>query len=209
MVSKLGRTPPRYSPNPMQVNEHKTFRLKIKTPRDGLLLFRYLMTAFYHNGKKWTRPEDEASFYLVGMYFEELRNPGFYQKHELDFLKVSTLARVVLARSQGVLPPHLRAQENLILRQRVLLNPRAFRGLEHRFKGGFLHVENRQLKTRQCPEPRRIGVGYRDKGTAQNSATDASPGWKEVAVSSKNRNEHAFWLWSSGGTRWFDRVNVF
>lgn len=208
MVSKLGRTPPRYSPNPMQVNEHKSFRLKIRNPSEGLLLFRYLMTKFYRCGQKWTCSQDEASFYLVGLYFEELRNPGFYSKHELDFLKVCSLARVVLARSQGELPEHLRQQEILLLRQRVLLNPRGFLGLELRFKGGFLRSTNRQLR-RPCPEPRRIGVGYRDKGTAQNSATDASPGWQEVAVSRQNRNEIAFGLPSSSVVRWFDRVRVF
>lgn len=208
MVSKLGRTPPRYSPNPMQVNEHCSFRLKIKNPSEGLLLFRYLMTKFYRDGKKWTRSQDEASFYLVGLYFEELRNPGFYSKHELDFLKVCTLARVVLARCQGDLPAHLKQQENLMLRQRVLLNPRGFLGLEPRFKGGFLRSTNRQLR-RPSPEPRRIGVGYRDKGTAQNSATDASPGWKEVAVSRQNRHELAFGLPLSEVTRWYDRVRVF
>lgn len=184
--SKLGRTPPRYSPNPMQVSEHKTFRLKIGSAKEALLYIRYLMTTFYHNGKEWPSQQEEVSFILAGEYFTGYRNPAFYSKHELDFLKVQSLARVVRARSSGELPRHLEAAEALLLRQKVLLVPRVFRSLKQRFEGGFLHVSNRQLR-RPCPEPRRIGVGYRDKGTAQNPPTDASPGWKEVAVSRLNR----------------------
>ena len=144
------------------------------------------MTAFYHNGQRWSSELERNSFFLAGEYFTYYRNPGFYRKRELNFLKVRSLARVIREKERGDLPPHLKATERLLLSQRILLSPRVFRSLQHRFEGGFLRVDNRQLRGK-CPEPRRIGVGYRDKGTAQDPQYDASPGWKEVAVSRLNR----------------------
>lgn len=202
--SKLGRTPPRYPPNPMQVSEHKTFRLKIATASEALLYIRYLMTEFYANGRKWSTSLEENSFFLAGEYFTGYSNGGFYDKHELDFLKVRSLARIVYHRGQGELPAHEEAAEKLLLSQRVLLNPRAFLGLKRRFRGGFLRVTNRQLRGK-CPEPRRIGVGYRDKGTAQNPPYDASPGWQEVAVSRLNRLP----LGGLCKIRWYTNVRFF
>ena len=35
--------------------------------------------------------------------------------------------------------------------------------------------------TRTLTKPRFIGVGYRDKGTAKNTALDGTPSWQEVA----------------------------
>lgn len=206
MKSNLGRTPPRYPPNPMQVSEHKTFRLRVGSPSEMMLLIRYLMTTFYARGKQWTSELDEVTFILAGEYFTGYRNEGFYSKHELDFLKVQSLARIVLARSRGELPRHLEAAERLLLAQKVLLNPRAFRGLKQRFEGGFLRTTNRLLK-RPCPEPRRIGVGYRDKGTAQTPSFDGSPSWKEVAVSRSRRHPMAFGIFRS--PRWYDEVKFF
>jgi len=50
----------------------------------------------------------------------------------------------------------------------------------------FFNVKNVlkrvNLKLRRKPRPKnRIGVGYRDHGTARNVATDGSPSWQEVA----------------------------
>lgn len=204
MKRNLGRTPPRYSPNPMQVSEFDTFSLKLKTGFQALQYLRYLLTSFYANGQQFASQQDEASFYLVGEYFEHYRNPGFYQQHALEFLKLRMLARLVRTRLSRELLRHEREQQKLLLAQRVLLNPRAFRGQKHQWEGGFLHVNNRRLK-RPSPEPRRIGVGYRDKGTAGDPSYDASPSWQTVAVSEKVR----YGVIRSRSPSWYDQIEFF
>ena len=67
---------------------------------------------------------------------------------------------------------------------------------------------NLRLKKRPRP-PNRIGVGYRDHGTARDVATDASPTWQEVAAAhlkseSTNpteRESYRTYLWKISGRK--------
>lgn len=50
---------------------------------------------------------------------------------------------------------------------------------------GLFEVRSPQplgIPTKQLQPERYIGVGYRDKGTAKNSAEDGSPSWQEIAM---------------------------
>lgn len=188
----------------MQVNEWDTFHLKLRTGLSALQYLRYLLTTFYASGRKFHLERDKVSLVLLGEYFEQYRNPGFYRAHNLEFLKLRLIARLVWIQLHRDLQPHEKKQEALVLSQNVLLNPRAFGGQKHLWEGGFLRVQNRRLK-RPHPEPRRIGVGYRDKGTAQDPSFDASPRWFEVAVSEAVR----YGLIRSRPLEWFDRNEFF
>lgn len=188
MESKKGRTPPRYSPNPMQVDRHKTFRLKISSGLEGLKLTKWLLTKFYRSGKQFTE-EENCIAHLLAEYWNSYRNKAFFQKHGLEFLKLRTLFR--MAMTPGRLEPWEVYSEKLILSQFVLFSPRAFLSLPPSFASSFLKSDNRQLR-RPCPPPSRIGVGYRDKGTALKPSKDGSPCWKEVAVSQKMRERDYF-----------------
>lgn len=56
-------------------------------------------------------------------------------------------------------------------------------GVERHVKGHYQILPHRELGTprKQLPKPRRIGVGYRDKGHRRDPAYDGSPSWQEVA----------------------------
>jgi len=41
---------------------------------------------------------------------------------------------------------------------------------------------------KELPAERYIGIGYRDKGTAKNTATDGSPSWQDIAQSNHSLN---------------------
>jgi hypothetical protein len=73
------------------------------------------------------------------------------------------------------------AQIAILKRNAGLLSPRAFLGMQKQFEVEcFIKRDNRNLR----PEPqplRRIGVGYRDKGTAAIPHQDGTPRWQEVA----------------------------
>lgn len=183
MVEKTGRTPPRHSPKTMLVSKDDTFSLKVPSGKVALLLTRWLLTKFYRSGRKYS-DEEKAICYLVAEYWNSYRNEGFYQKNQLELLKLRQLMRFSL--KPGKLGRHEEVQEKLILQQTVLFTPRAFLSLPGDFGRGFLLRKNRKL-ARPHPELRRIGVGYRDKGTARDSAIDGSPRWEDIAVSPSSR----------------------
>lgn len=194
MESKSGRTPPRYSPNPMQVSEDFTFGLRFPSGLTALRSLKWLMTKFYTSGKKYT-DEEEVILHLIAEYWNSYRNKRFYQKHGTELLKLRLLSRFSLR--PGKLEPHEEVQEKLVLSQRVLFSPRAFLSLPSKFPCRFLYRTNRRLK-RKSPEPRRIGVGYRDKGTARVPSFDGNPSWGTVAVQ-PTRTENV-----SSGVSWWE-----
>jgi hypothetical protein len=167
----------------MLVSKWDSFSLKIPSGKAALLLTRWLLTKFYRLGKKYS-DEDKAICYLIAEYWNSYRNERFYLNNELELLKLSVLMRFSLR--PGKLEPHEKNQEILILRQRTLFTPRAFLSLPKVFTERFLSRKNRRLN-KTHPELRRIGVGYRDKGTARESSKDGSPRWEDVAVSPQTR----------------------
>lgn len=67
----------------------------------------------------------------------------------------------------------------------VLLNPRSL-GTERYNRYALLSLKQswEQPKSKNSfPPEQYIGVGYADKGSSRDSATDGSPSWQEVAVS--------------------------
>jgi len=186
--SKMGRTPPRHLPNTMQVSKDRSFRLKVSSGLEGLKLTKWLLTKFYRSGKQFTE-EEYCLVHLLSEYWNSYRNKGFYTNHGQEFLKLRALMR--LAVKPGKLEPWEVNSEKLILSQNVLFSPRAFLSLPPSFASSFLKSDNRRLR-KPAPEPSRIGVGYRDKGTAQTPSTDGSPCWKEVAVSQESRERDYF-----------------
>lgn len=179
-----GRHPPRHPPNTtLKVTEYDTFHLRLKCASEGLRALRFLLTSFYSRGKNWEETELVALF-EISEYFNSYRNKAFFDKHGVEFLKLRTLARLSVLNRE--LTSTERAQEKLVLAQQVLFNPRAFRSLKALSPNRLLGRLNRRLK-RPHPEPRRVGVGYRDKGAATDTAIDGSPRWTDVAVSPQVR----------------------
>lgn len=185
MNKKLSRYPPRQPPNTMRVSKYETFSLRIPNGLTALQITRWLLTKFYRSGRKYTEEESNIC-YLLSEYWNSYRNKGFFQKHQLELLKLRSLMRLSLVSRELTQPE--KVSEKLILSQRCLYSPRAFLSLPSDYAQKFLSVRNRKLNARP-PEPRRIGVGYRDKGTAQDESIDGSPSWATVASHPLYRNK--------------------
>jgi hypothetical protein len=84
----------------------------------------------------------------------------------------------------------IRAEQQL---EAFLVPQRNYSQWKTRFDSSVNLVTSKPLgtATKTLPPKRFIGIGYRDKGTAKNTATDASPSWQEVAQSNlaKRKNE--------------------
>ena len=184
-VKKIGRTPPRYPPKPtfLEVSKDRTFSLKLRTPSQGVSILRFLFTKFYARGEVLTDTE-VILLELLKIYFEELRNAPFGKQVLRDTQLMGTFAlfRMWNTFHSTELPSWAKNQVDLLIRQ-YSMSPRAFLGFEKLFKvEDFIKSRNRKLAT--CPPPqRRIGVGYRDKGTAAIPHLDGTPSWQQVAVS--------------------------
>jgi hypothetical protein len=181
METLSGSNPPRYPPNPIQVSKEVTFHLRIRSAKEALTVLKWLLTKFYRNGKEYSE-EEIIVLHLLAEYFNSYRNKGFYNSNGLEFLKLRALARIT------ILDPERRdsAQrsiEKLLLAQDILFSPRAFLGLPLKSCRQLLGRRNRRLERKPTGEPRRIGVGYRDKGSTTQVYIDGSPQWGEVATS--------------------------
>lgn len=65
---------------------------------------------------------------------------------------------------------------------------RAFVGLKSEVSSTWqLRVGNPLAYPKRLPPERRIGVGYKDKGTARNLAEDGTPSWQEVTMDRSSR----------------------
>lgn len=183
MMEKIGRNPPRCPPKTIfEVSKDLTFRLKLKNPNEGLTLLRYLCTKFYARGQTLLKDE-EILWYLVLEYFRDLRNVPLGQQYmkAIELQSLFALSRLWGTFRCSEYPTWAKAQVNILRRNAGLLSPRAFLGVEKQFTvGRFIKRDNRNLGTDPQP-PRRIGVGYRDKGTAAIPHQDGTPRWQEVA----------------------------
>lgn len=178
MTEIEANTPPRYPPNPMLVSKDFSFYLKVKAPLEGLRVLRWVLTQFYKSGQKFD-PEMKEVLFLLSEYFNGYRNESFYIAHGIEFLKLKTLARIAI---KPTLERNEVAVQRLLLSQGTLMSPRLLLSFPADYHRQFLATFNRSIKA-DHPEQRRIGVGYRDKGTASIPSNDGSPRWGEVAVS--------------------------
>lgn len=111
-------------------------------------------------------------------------DPDFHRKfgRSLEVLS-SSLKEVNLSR--GLTTKALNSLSNKIQTKMsdFLVPNRNYKDFKKRVAGSFsvLALQKPQIANRHIPEPRRIGTGYRDKGTRRNPAKDGSPSWQEVA----------------------------
>lgn len=74
-----------------------------------------------------------------------------------------------------------RIQENL---SHLILPKRNYLGARKQCNGLFQLKDSKPIGVakKSVPPPARIGIGYRDKGSARDLAKDGSPSWQEVAT---------------------------
>jgi len=136
--------------------------------------------------------EKEVTFQDVLVLYDNLiwcqekseKDPGFQRKFGKDLIVLTNLLKSTRFHPQTF----RRTLVGLSIKFRGELETfyfpeRNLQGVSKHVKGHYLvlpHRESGVLK-KQLPEPRRIGVGYRDKGHCRDPAWDASPSWQEVA----------------------------
>lgn len=168
------------------------YTLKIKKGIKKKDLFRFLLAKMLYEREEGLHLDEFLVLWELYLQLLEVqsKDPSFREKYE-DFFRNSFLFFRELG-SQKEFPIRIEEQENLQYLERLskVLEPMlptrpAYFGLkgQKNLKSGFSLVFADELLSRKIPEGRRIGVGYRDKGSRRDLAFDGSPDWREVATS--------------------------
>jgi hypothetical protein len=157
-----------------------SFRCRFSHANQAYLTLRFLLTKVFAREITLTDLE-EILFYETVDYLNQYRNENFFSARQ-GWLTLKLLAEIKLSSPDWKSTKHLNAQVSILKKSGYLLSPRAFLSLETKIRPSvFLHRLNRTMRKKPPPE-RRMGVGYRDKGTARVYSSDGCPSWDEVAM---------------------------
>lgn len=168
------------------------YKLKIKKGIRKKDLFRFLLAKMLYEREEGLHLDEFLVLWELYLQLLEVqsKDPSFKEKYG-TFFKNSFIFFRELG-SQKEFPVRIEEQGNLQYLERIakVLEPMlptrsAYFGLkgQKNLKSGFSIVFESELLLRRVPEGRRIGVGYRDKGSRRDPAFDGSPDWREVAMS--------------------------
>jgi len=168
------------------------YRLKIKAGIKKKDLFRFLLAKMLYEAEEGLHIDEFLVLWELYLQLQGLlsKDPSFREKYE-EFFRDSFIFFRELG-SQKEFPIRVQESENLQYLERIqevlvpmLPTRAAYFGLKGQkdLRSGFSLVFESELLPRKLPEARRIGVGYRDKGSRRDPAIDGSPDWREVAMS--------------------------
>jgi len=165
------------------VSQDYTFSLKLRDPKEGYVVLKFLFTKLYAREEAISEFE-EVIIDLTLLYLEENRNFHHQRSSKTDLSKLSILSLGRFWREYRLTPrpSYVNASIAIFIKNRKLFSPRSFRGVEQSLDLRALLRRRNQKLASSPPPQRRIGVGYRDKGTAAIDHIDASPSWQEVAA---------------------------
>jgi len=172
------------------------YKLKIKKGIRKKDLFRFLLAKMLYEREEGLHLDEFLVLWELYLHLLEInsKDPSFREKYE-RFFKDSFFFFRELG-SQKEFPIRIEENNNLQYLERIqnvlfpmLPTRSAYFGLKGQksLKSGFSLVFESELLQRKVPEGRRIGVGYRDKGSRRDPALDGSPDWREVALSHQER----------------------
>jgi len=151
-----------------------------------ITLERYLVSRIVHQ-------VEEVSFADILILYDNLlwlqekaeKDPGFQQKFGKDLSVVTEILKGTRF-SPDSFPTTVR---KLSVKFRTSLENfyypmRNINGVERHLKGLYSVKPHKETGTprEKLKEPRRIGVGYKDKGHRRNEAIDGSPRWQDVTT---------------------------
>lgn len=168
------------------------YKLKIKKGIRKKDLFRFLLAKMLYEREEGLHLDEFLVLWELYLQLLEIqsKDPSFREKYETFFRNSFIFFRK--SGSQKEFPIRIEDEGNLQYLERIasVLEPMlpsrsAYFGLkgQKNLKSGFSLVFESELLSRKIPEGRRIGVGYRDKGSRRDQAFDGSPDWREVACS--------------------------
>lgn len=158
-------------------------------------LQRFLLSKFLFEGRK-IQEQDIVCLFENQIWLESrcLRDSRFYKKFGREVFSLSNLLKNQDAEEISE-KSIIRVSKRLTLSCPEFLVPkRNYEQWKSRFAGSFhlnpiLDKEIRDHYNPKVPPERRVGVGYRDKGSKRNLAKDGSPDWTEISLDENFQKE--------------------
>jgi hypothetical protein len=156
-----------------------------------LLFFRFLLTKYVEGKEQEWRESDLLLLVLLFDSLTQVKDPIFRRKWFYSFSGINPLIQTIsdLPFQEGKRLGLLKVDRSSLFK--LLLNSHAFFGLvgKKELELSEIAYARFHLNRSKRIEKRYIGVGYKDKGTLKNKASDGSPGWTEVAVDERFRRQ--------------------
>lgn len=149
-------------------------------------LQRFLLSKFVHFKEK-TELRDLCCLFENQLWLERkcLSDPVFCQKFGRDLESLSVILSEINFRQETTVRAIDRFSTRLQRELPELVLPkRNYLEAFKRLNGSFSLKDSKPLGRLKStiPPKSRIGIGYRDKGSARDVAKDGSPSWQEVAA---------------------------
>ena len=154
--------------------------LKVSKKQVSITTYKVLLSKLLYTGEIFTEEDEVLLFLCHERCVELLAQPEFHKRYfwliwinRNIFSGLSAFVKNSTAKSD-----HREMLDSYFSHGRSQLNAYIYYGALN--KTSLVKMQSREP---QKLKPRnRIGVGYRDKGNARNSAVDGSPSWQEVAL---------------------------
>jgi len=219
-----GSSNPSHNNNPLQHNDPKVTNLQGQAPskdifwdlrgtiREQFNAWKFLLSKLVYEGFESLSEKEIHCLYLLKVRLTSVRDMSWIVQ---NFNSFKLTKRIFGAFQNMVQSGRCRNFWN----QEILKNPFFSQGLltpcDYFGRRTFFNVKtvlrrvNLALK-KKPRQPNRIGVGYRDHGTARDVAWDGSPTWQEVAVALQPTDSPSSWdqeeayrtyLWKLSGAK--------
>jgi len=195
--------------NEMEVSKTISWELRGNL-RTQTLVWKFLLSKLVQEGGDSLSSQERFVLPLLFIKLEGVKDKGWVEKYSNWFETTKRLFRYFTLYSQ----PNSRMIWSKAVVSSSFFSGGLFSACAFYGRRTFFNVKtvlrkiNRNLRKKSRP-PNRIGVGYRDHGTARDVAYDGSPSWQEVAaahpksVSTNPTEVEAFktYLWKISGRR--------
>jgi hypothetical protein len=145
--------------------------------------WKFLLSKLVYEGGDSLSEQEEFVLWLLHDRLSTVRDRGWIEKNSVWF---ETTKRIF-----NYFTLYTRSRDRMVWFNTVILNPffsgSLFSACAFFGRRTFFNVKDVlrriNLESRKTSRPpNRIGVGYRDHGTARDVAFDGSPSWQEVAI---------------------------
>lgn len=166
--------------------EHPELRIGKSVKR--ISLTRFLLSKIVYEPKKF-QGRDVLALYTNQLWLEDKCQQDKQFEQAFSGM-VGPLGRILqsvrLSTTSEAMVVSKTIQSNL---ESYLVPKRNYPQWKNKFAGSYEYVSPKPLgvPTKKLPPERYIGIGYRDKGTAKNTAVDGSQSWQEIATAAETK----------------------
>ena len=182
--SRISRIPSRVSStHSLDVSEAITWRGKRISNREALKVLRFILTKAVLSEEDFTELETFVALNCAEILLRS-KDPSFLGKYSERIEALLDLFEY-LRKDED----HIRKARAIIITLefragcKILFSPNAYFGMKGNLKlKKYVVRDNANLRCKPI-DPKRVGVGYNDKGNKKFVHLDGSPSWQEVAAS--------------------------